>query len=184
MPSAKGVGDKYENDLHVRAAVYLTHVLPKAPSRAVWWHTPNGARYDPAKARSTAGLMAMMGLLPGIPDILILYRSRLHGFDLKSIRGTATKSQIETASDLSAGGALILDPKTSPVRTIEDIEAALIGWGIPLNFSYTELKTKNIMRPHEARAMSAIGTADKGLKARRAVRLRRKASAKFSQPSG
>lgn len=184
MPPIKRAGDQYEDDLHVRAAAYLSHVLPKEPFRAVWWHTPNGARYDPARAQATAARLAMMGLLPGIPDVLILYRSVLYGFDLKSVTGTATKSQIETAADLNAGGAIILDPKKHPVRTLEDIEKALIGWNIPLNFSYTELKTKHTMKPHEARAMSAIGTADKGLKAARAIRFRRKSSAKFSLQAG
>jgi hypothetical protein len=177
MPPAQSEGERYEEDAHVITSAYLTHVLPV---EAVWWHTPNGARYNPKTAHAEAALMAAMGLLPGMPDILILYRSTLHGFDVKSAKGVATPAQITVAARLNAGGARVLDPKKSPVRTIEDVEVALLGWGIPLNFSYCELKTKHVMRPHEARAMSAIALADKGLKARRAVRLRRKNNARVS----
>jgi hypothetical protein len=173
MPRTKREGDKYEDDLHVRVAKYLDHVKP---DDCVWWHTPNGARYDPAKAASTAALLAMMGLRPGMPDILLIYRGKLFGCELKSVTGTATEDQISVAVDLNMAGACIADPLDSPVRTIEEMEALLLEWEIPLKFSYSDLKTKNIMKPHEAKAMTAIAQADKGLKARRAARFRKKTS--------
>ena len=180
MPRATREGDRYEDDLHVRVATYLDHVLPRTgPDRCVWWHTPNGARYDPAKAASTASLLAMMGLRPGIPDILLLHRGRLFGCELKSVTGAATKDQVTVCGDLNAAGATIADPRTSPVRTVEEMESLLIDWGIPLNFCYRDLRTKHIMKPAEATAMTAIAQADKGLKARRSARFRRKTSAKF-----
>lgn len=172
MPKINRTGDKYEDDLHARVAVYLNYVKP---DDCVWWHTPNGARYDPAKAAATAALMAMLGLRRGMPDILLLYRSKLFGCELKSITGTASEDQIATAMELNAAGASIADPLESPVRTIEEMETLLKLWGIPLKFSYGDLKKKSIMTPYEARAMTAIAQADKGLKARRAVRSRRKA---------
>lgn len=174
MPRIKREGDQYEDDLHVRASAYLNHVLP---DECIWWHTPNGARYDPARAAATAGLLAMMGLLPGIPDILVLYQGTLFGFDLKSVTGRATEAQIAVAARLNAAGAVIADPLDRPVRTLDQIEELLTEWSIPLKFSYRELKIKHFMKPHEAAAMTAIAAADKGLKARRAVHQRRKASA-------
>lgn len=171
------MGDKYEDDLHVRVAVYLNHVKP---DDCVWWHTPNGARYDPAKAAVTGAMMAMLGLRRGMPDILLLYRSKLFGCELKSITGTASEDQIATAMELNAAGASIADPLESPVRTIEDMECLLKLWGIPLKFSYSDLKNKSIMTPYEARAMTAIAQADKGLKSRRAVRSRRKAGIQYA----
>jgi hypothetical protein len=170
MPMTKREGDKYEDDLHVRVAKYLDHVTP---SDCVWWHTPNGARYDPAKAASTASLLAMMGLRRGIPDILLLYRGTLFGCELKSLTGRATADQASVADDMNRAGACIADPLRRPVRTIEDMEVLLMEWRIPLKFSYRDLKVKNIMKPDEARAMTAIAQADKGLKARRAARFRK-----------
>ena len=174
MPRAKREGDKYEDDLHVRVAKYLDHVKP---DDCVWWHTPNGARYDPARAASTAALLAMMGLRPGMPDVLLLYRGRLFGCELKSLTDTATEDQIAVAVELNMAGACIADPLDRPVRTIEEMEALLLEWEIPLKFSYRDLKGKNIMKPHEAKAMTAIAQADKGLKARRAARFRKKTRA-------
>ncbi len=175
MPGSKRTGDQYEEDLHVRVAAYLKHVLP---DDVVWWHTPNGARYDPKNAAATAALMDMMGLLPGIPDILILYRGRLYGFDLKSRSGTASAAQIDTAARLVAADAEIFDPKV-PVRTLEQVEGLLTEWGMPLAFSYRDLKDKHFMTPRQAQAMSAIALADKGLKARRQTKFGRTASAKL-----
>lgn len=171
MPGIKREGDRYEDDLHVRVAAYLTHVKP---DDCVWWHTPNGARYDPAKAASTAALLSMMGLRPGIPDILLLYRGKLFGCELKSLTGRATEDQISVSDDMNKAGACISDPLARPVRTVEDMEVLLMEWDIPLKFSYSDLKAKNIMKPYEARAMTAIAQADKGLKARRAARFRKK----------
>src|SRR5688572_3232187 len=117
MPRVKREGDRYEDDLHVRVAKYLDHVLP---DDCVWWHTPNGARYDPAKAASTAAMLAAMGLRPGIPDILV-FRGRLFGCELKSVTGIATKDQISVAFNLNMAGACIADPLDRPVRTVEDM---------------------------------------------------------------
>jgi hypothetical protein len=183
MPRTKRAGDQYEDDLHVRVATYLRHVLyDEGPNKCVWWHTPNGARYDPSKAAMTATRLAMMGLLPGIPDFLLAHRGdrphgALFGFDVKSVTGRASEAQITVAGDLADVGIFIADPVRQPVRTVDEAEALLVGWGIPLKFQYREIKEKTLMKPHEAQALTAILQADKGLKASRDARFRRKARA-------
>jgi hypothetical protein len=186
MPRAKRAGDQYEDDLHVRAAAYLRHVLPPD---AFWCHIPNQSRGSSqnASASDLWGMKVMaaklkdMGMRPGMPDLLIWYGGATFGGDFKSVYGKATPEQIAVAAEMNAAGCRILDPVTHPIRTIEDLEDALVGWGIPLAFRYRELKEKNTMTGREANAMSAIEGADKALKARRAARNRRNAGAGASQ---
>jgi hypothetical protein len=189
MPRTKRAGDKYEDDLHVRVATYLRHVLyTEGPNKTIWWHTPNGARYDPSKAAATAARLAVMGLLPGIPDFLLAHRGEqrshgaLFGFDVKSLTGRASEAQIAVAADLADVGIFIADPIQHPVRTVEEAEDLLVGWGIPLKFRFREIKEKTLMKPHEAQALTAILQADKGQKASRDARFRRKARAAASPP--
>jgi hypothetical protein len=188
MPRAKRAGDKYEDDLHVKVATYLRHVLyTEGPRRTIWWHTPNGARYDPSKAAATAARLAVMGLLPGLPDFLLAHRGdrshgALFGFDVKSLTGRASESQIAVARDLADVGVFIADPVRQPVRTVDEAEALLVEWGIPLKFRYAEIKEKTVMRPHEAQALTAILRADAEQKASRAARFKRKARAAAAPP--
>lgn len=177
MPRVKRAGYDYEDDLQIEVAAYLDHVLP---DDAFWWHTPNQGRGDGKTKQTALGALVMaqklksMGMRAGIPDVLILYRGVLHGTDAKARYGSLTDSQKEVQPRLEAAGARI-DP---PFRTIEELESALVRWGIPLKFSYTELKTKTIMKPSEARAMTAIALSSQTVKKRRAVRAGRKQNAR------
>lgn len=179
MPRVKRVGYDYEDDLQIEVAAYLDRVLP---DDAFWWHTPNQGRGDAKTKQQAFGQKLMgqklksMGMRAGMPDILILYQGRLYGTDAKSRTGGLSESQEETQPKLIAAGASIV-----PLfRTIEEMEATLVAWGIPLKFSYTELKTRTVMKPSEATAMTAIALSSATVKKRRAMRAGRKNHGKDS----
>ena len=177
MPRVKRAGYDYEDDLQVEVAAYLDHVLP---DDAFWWHTPNQGRGDGGTRATAFGAMVMaqklksMGMRAGIPDILLLYRGVLHSTDAKARYGSLTDSQKEVQPRLAAAGAVV----GQPFRTIEELEAMLIAWNVPLKFHYSELKTKTVMKPSEARAMTAIALSSQTVKKRRVTRARRKSSAR------
>lgn len=170
MPQIKRASQKTygrEDDLQLEAAAYLSAVLP---DEALWWHTPNGVRFDPAHAVQAATRFKAMGLKPGIPDIFILYNGKLFGTDAKSGTGTLTGSQKDLFPKLVRAGARI-----EPIfRSIEELEESLIKWEIPLKFRYSEIINQDRMKPSEALALSAIAQASASQKARRAGRVGRK----------
>ena len=53
------------------------------------FHVPNGGYRSPREGRK----FKLMGVLPGVPDLIFLYHSRIFCFELKTKKGTLTKSQ-------------------------------------------------------------------------------------------
>lgn len=178
MPSKGADGYQYEDDLAVEAAAYLDRVLPED---AVWWHTANqghGLGRTPRAlmdARKMAMKLKSMGMKSGIPDILILWQGRLYVTDAKSRTGNLTESQKEMLPKLERAGAAV----KPTFRSLDELESHLTTWGIPLKFSYTQLKTKTVMKPSEAGAMSAIALASGPVKKRRE---RRAGAAFYAEP--
>ncbi len=75
-----GKASRPEQALHRAAAQYLDAVLLES---AVWFHCPNGG----ARNRTEAAILSGLGVKPGIPDLLILYRGQLIGIELKAQTG-------------------------------------------------------------------------------------------------
>jgi hypothetical protein len=76
-----------------------------------------------------------MGLKPGMPDILIFDRHivgntlcpMVYGIELKSKDGYVSVAQRTTHGDLRDVGISV-----AVVRSLDDLKAALVGWGIPI----------------------------------------------------
>lgn len=108
------------NEEAIHRAV-VDHLRWRAHEDVVWWHTPNGE----ARHRATAGRLKAMGVLPGVPDLLLLRHGRLLGLELKSERGRLSPAQRHVQGRLVAAGAL--------VATAHGVDAALATldhWGI------------------------------------------------------
>ena len=72
-------------------------------------------------------LRKRMGIKAGIPDLLILWRGRLIGLELKAPKGVVRQSQTDMGlAIIEAGG------HWASCRSIEDIEAVLRSQGVPL----------------------------------------------------
>lgn len=68
--------------------------------RVVWWHTPNGEKRD----RRTAARLASMGVLPGVPDIVLVIQGKAYGLELKAGKGRLSAEQHAfTAAAADAG---------------------------------------------------------------------------------
>jgi hypothetical protein len=62
---------------------------------------------DGWRSPTEAAIMKGMGVVAGIPDLLILYEGRLYGLELKVTGGRLTTAQIETQEHMRAAGAMI-----------------------------------------------------------------------------
>ncbi len=99
-----------EQALHRAAVQYLDAVLP---DNSVFWHTPSGGY----RTRAEAAIFAGLGVMGGIPDILILYRSKLIAVELKAPKGRLTEKQKAMHVRLMLAGAIV-----TTVTSLDELE--------------------------------------------------------------
>lgn len=104
-----------EHKFQVAVATYFKYALPPD---VLWTATLNGA-YLTMNQRVR---MKASGLRPGIADLLLVHNGRVLMLELKSKIGSLSKEQRDYRDAL--GPAYIV------ARTLEEVEAALIGWSI------------------------------------------------------
>lgn len=110
-----------EYRLQIVVAQFLTYALP---ADATWTSVDAGAgKMTP----SAAELRKRRGVKAGWPDVLVCYAGRLHGVELKAEKGRQSLVQEAVQAELEAAGATY-----DVVHTIEELETALMGHGIPL----------------------------------------------------
>ncbi len=71
-----------EEILERAIAGYLERCIPAPPS-GPWWTAVN---LVPAKSRAAVGISKAMGLKAGRPDVIMCWRGRLFGIELKAER--------------------------------------------------------------------------------------------------
>ncbi|MCW2242199.1 VRR-NUC domain-containing protein [Azospirillum canadense] len=112
-----------EEQFHIGVANHLEIVLPVD---AWFCHVPNGGK----RSKAEAARLKAMGTKAGTPDIEIVYQGRSYWIELKSASGSLSKAQKDCHADLRRAGAPV-----ATARTLEEVETALRGWGIPLRGS-------------------------------------------------
>jgi len=103
---------------------YLTLALP--PHEALFWHTPNGGW----RSRATAGRLKAEGVMPGVADIVVIWKGRPIAIELKAKTGPQSRAQKAWADQFTtAGGAYTV------CRSVEAVERFLDAAGVPLRAS-------------------------------------------------
>jgi hypothetical protein len=114
-----------EEKLQRSVMEFLTVALPPD---AVAFAVPNGGLRSPREAARMKG----MGVVAGIPDIAIVYRSRAFFIELKGPRGVQSPAQRAMANKLNyCGGNVML------CRSVDEVEAQLRECCIPLRATFT-----------------------------------------------
>ena len=105
-----------EDSIHKSIMQFLWRALP---SDCLAWHTPNQAG---TRTIAETKRLKSMGVLPGIPDILIWNAkdSRLIGIEVKSPKGVLSKSQKQLFPKLDSLGIPV-----HVCRSIDEVQAAL-----------------------------------------------------------
>ncbi len=111
-----------EQSLQRTVAEYLTWCVPAPPS-GPWWTAVNPI---PAKSRAAAGLSKAMGLRAGTPDIVMCWKGRLVGIELKAGRGRVSPAQLEAHDAITLAGVVV-----TTCRTLDEVAAFLTTLGVP-----------------------------------------------------
>lgn len=85
-----------EDSLQIAVATYLKLQYP----HALWWHTPNGGSRNAIEAAK----LKRMGVLAGVPDIVIVYYSDMICLELKIKPNKQTDTQKEFEKKITAYG--------------------------------------------------------------------------------
>jgi hypothetical protein len=110
-----------EESLHRTVADYLAWCVP-APPDGPWLTALNPI---PAKTRAAAGISKAMGLKAGTPDIVMCWRGRLVGIELKAGRGRTSDPQIEAHDAITLAGGVV-----TVCRSLDDVAAFLATLGV------------------------------------------------------
>ena len=119
---------QHEVKLQKSIVEYLRLVLPRG---AVFWHVPNGGMMT----RAWRMILAALGLLPGVSDLMVFWRSVLLCIEVKTeadrwrdiTRGKQSTVQKAFQVAIEAAGG-----HYAVVRSIDDVRAFLRLHGVPL----------------------------------------------------
>lgn len=105
-----------EDNLQIAVADYLRYQC----THTIWWHTPNGGQRNPREGAR----FKRMGVMPGVPDILIFWRGGMGGIELKAGKNKQQQSQSNFQYIWQHFGG-----QYAVCRSIEQVERALREWG-------------------------------------------------------
>ncbi len=111
-----------EESLQRAVADYLAWCVP-APPDGPWWTAVNPI---PAKSRAAAGISRAMGLRAGTPDLVLCWRGRLIGIELKAGHGRTSSAQIERHDEITLAGGVV-----TTCRSLHEVAAFLATLGVP-----------------------------------------------------
>jgi hypothetical protein len=106
-----------EDTIH-RAVVQ--HLQFRGRPDVFWFHPANGGVRD----KITAARMKGLGVIPGVPDIVLVIAGRTHGLELKSGNGKPSPAQIAAHERLKRSGAAL-----AITYGLDEALAALAAWG-------------------------------------------------------
>jgi len=88
----------------------------------LWWHTANGGRRD----RVEAAKLKKMGVLPGVADLLFLYRGHFYSLELKiAAGGRVSEEQLAWRDAVNSNGGF-----ACVARGLDEALQTLTMWGL------------------------------------------------------
>ncbi len=111
-----------EQSLQRTVADYLALCVPAPPSGPLW----TAVNLIPAKSRAAAGISKAMGLKSGTPDIVMCWKGRLVGIELKAGCGRVSSAQNETHDAITLAGGVV-----TTCRSLDDVAVFLATLGVP-----------------------------------------------------
>lgn len=111
-----------EQALQRAVARYLDLALP---DDAWWTAIPAGGG-----GRRRGAILKGIGYQAGTPDILIVWKGAAHWIEMKAPRGKVSAEQKAVMAELAACGS-----PCEVCRSLEDVDCALRGWGLPVRLN-------------------------------------------------
>jgi hypothetical protein len=81
----------------------LEHLAWRSVPGLWWCHVPNGG----FRTAVEAAIFKSLGLIPGVPDLLLIHRGQTYGLELKAQGGRLSSTQIETQERMRQAGAIV-----------------------------------------------------------------------------
>jgi hypothetical protein len=100
----------------------LAHLRVRLPG-AVIHHSPNETDLSGPQAVRLVGKARCRGMLKGFPDLIVLWRGRVWGFECKAPGNRATLEQKAVGEAIHANGG-----RWAAVRSIEEVEERIAEW--------------------------------------------------------
>jgi len=132
MAPARKKQNRPEEQVQQAIATFLDTALHRD---ARWWHTPN---QKGTRSTYEQKILSSLGVKAGVPDVVIVWQSRIHFIEVKSpdvkpmgaLKGKRGGSLSKTQKPWKEWAETTGTP-WSLARSIDDVEVALVRWGIP-----------------------------------------------------
>lgn len=90
LPPFKTMKDpKQQSEIQLQAECYQWSYNHYPATRKLMFHVPNGG----SRSKIEGMQLKASGVVSGIPDMLFLWKGRLHAFELKTLTGTVSDAQ-------------------------------------------------------------------------------------------
>ena len=103
----------------------ILHYLQLALPGAVIHHSPQNLGVKGEGIARAVALAKSMGMVIGWPDLVVIWRGRVMGFEVKAEAGAASDAQKAVGAAFIANGA-----QWAVVRSIADVTQYLAEWGV------------------------------------------------------
>ena len=100
----------------------VVHWIRATCPGTIVFHVPNGGK----RTRAEAGIFKALGVLAGVPDLIIMWRGHVAGLELKAPGKMPEPHQLLIGEQMLAMGHL-----WGWASSVDDALAMLRGWGIP-----------------------------------------------------
>jgi len=104
----------------IQRAVFQ-HLRGRGATGLFAFHVPNGGYRRPTEAAILKGL----GVVAGVPDVILIHRGRCYAMELKAEGGRPTETQLATIAAMEAAGAF-----TAIAQGLDRALAILEAWGL------------------------------------------------------
>lgn len=101
----------------------VTYLRTALPDRAIVFAVPNGGSRD----KREAARLKWQGVLPGVPDLIVMIDGRTFGIELKAPKGRLSEDQKNIADKFTAN-----DIPWTVARSLDEIEAFLTSYQVRL----------------------------------------------------
>lgn len=99
----------------------LQHLRVRGTAGIFFFHCPNGGFRRPVEA----AIFKALGVVAGVPDILVLWKGHLYGLELKAPGGKLSENQTETQRNMAAAGATL-----GVAWSLDEALGQLESWGL------------------------------------------------------
>jgi hypothetical protein len=99
----------------------VAHLRARSEPRVFFWHTPNGGKRGIVEAK----IFKALGVVAGVPDLVILKAGEMYALELKASKGRVTPAQAQVLEHMQYCGAHV-----AVANSLDEALVTLECWGI------------------------------------------------------